>query len=163
MCEAFFEAAIFIWVYAWALVLDRTNQQSPFGLIFATFMLCTIFGGLFARVLSMSTTLYVVHLLALVSMFVAVCCFSNKHATFVAFMLYEIAVGMYFTSHPVIRSSWVKDAHRAGVLNLFRVPVNLIVICTLQLHLSPYHILYVLVLEQLLSLCCLCALHTYIV
>lgn len=86
-------------------MLDRTNHQSPFGLIFATFMLCTICGGLFARVLPISTTLYAVHLLALASMLVAVCCFANKHATFVCFMGYEIAVGMYFASHPVIRSS----------------------------------------------------------
>lgn len=52
------------------------------------------------------------------------------HALVAAFLVFETAVGLYFPSIGTLRSKYVPDAHKGTMVNLFRIPLNLIVIST---------------------------------
>ena len=45
-----------------------------------------------------------------------------------AFFLFEACVGMYFPSIGTLRSKYIPDSHRSVIMNLFGVPLNLIVV-----------------------------------
>merc|ERR1712185_35966 len=45
-----------------------------------------------------------------------------------AFFVFEVCVGLYFPSIGTLRSKYIPDANRGVVLNLFAIPLNLIVI-----------------------------------
>merc|ERR1719311_1213622 len=48
-----------------------------------------------------------------------------------ALCLFELCVGIYFPSICTLKSEAVPEAHRATVYNLFRAPMNLIVVSVL--------------------------------
>ena len=45
-----------------------------------------------------------------------------------AFFCFEACVGMYFPSIGTLRSRYVPDSHRSVIMNLFGIPLNLLVI-----------------------------------
>lgn len=45
-----------------------------------------------------------------------------------AMFLFEICVGMYFPSIGTLRSKYLPDSHRSVIMNLFGIPLNLIVV-----------------------------------
>jgi hypothetical protein len=44
---------------------------------------------------------------------------------FVAFLLYEVAVGMYFPAVGYLRSQIIPEQYRASIANWYRVPMNI--------------------------------------
>ena len=52
------------------------------------------------------------------------------HALTLSCLAFEMAVGFYFPSIGTLRSKYVPDAHKGSILNVFRIPLNLIVIST---------------------------------
>merc|ERR1719198_2399560 len=48
-----------------------------------------------------------------------------------AFVCFELCVGIYFPSICTLKSEAVPESHRATVYNLFRAPMNLIVVSVL--------------------------------
>ena len=46
-----------------------------------------------------------------------------------AFFLFETCVGMYFPLIGTLRSQYLPDAYRGVIMNLFGVPLNLLVVC----------------------------------
>merc|ERR1719240_1159958 len=48
-----------------------------------------------------------------------------------AFLLFECAVGIYFPAISTMKSDIVPEAHRSTVYNLFRAPMNMIVVAVL--------------------------------
>jgi hypothetical protein len=53
---------------------------------------------------------------------------SNLAALVAAFFVFEACVGMYFPSIGTLRSKYIPDSHRSVIMNLFGVPLNLIVV-----------------------------------
>ena len=45
-----------------------------------------------------------------------------------AFFAFEACVGMYFPSIGTLRSKYVPDSHRSVIMNLFGIPLNLLVV-----------------------------------
>jgi len=45
--------------------------------------------------------------------------------TFIAFLLYEVAVGMYFPAIGYLRSQIIPEEYRASIANWYRVPMNI--------------------------------------
>lgn len=45
-----------------------------------------------------------------------------------AFFLFEACVGMYFPSIGTLRSRFVPDSHRSVIMNLFGIPLNVLVV-----------------------------------
>eukprot|EP00277_Geminigera_cryophila_P044399 CAMPEP_0173081244 /NCGR_PEP_ID=MMETSP1102-20130122/17113_1 /TAXON_ID=49646 /ORGANISM="Geminigera sp., Strain Caron Lab Isolate" /LENGTH=132 /DNA_ID=CAMNT_0013955699 /DNA_START=129 /DNA_END=527 /DNA_ORIENTATION=- len=52
------------------------------------------------------------------------------HMLAMSFFVFEMAVGLYFPSIGTLRSKYVPDAHKGSIMNVFRIPLNLIVITT---------------------------------
>merc|ERR1719235_765747 len=48
-----------------------------------------------------------------------------------AFLCFELCVGIYFPSICTLKSEAVPESHRATIYNLFRAPMNLIVVAVL--------------------------------
>jgi hypothetical protein len=45
-----------------------------------------------------------------------------------AFFAFEACVGMYFPSIGTLRSKYVPDSHRSVIMNIFGLPLNIIVV-----------------------------------
>jgi hypothetical protein len=63
----------------------------------------------------------------------------SKFIMFMAFNIFEFSCGLYFPSVGTIRGKLVPEETRATVMNVFRVPLNLIVVCSLlKVHSMAY-------------------------
>merc|ERR1719231_505754 len=51
-----------------------------------------------------------------------------------AFVVFEFCVGIYFPSICTLKSEAVPESHRATIYNLFRAPMNLIVVAVLLIN-----------------------------
>lgn len=60
----------------------------------------------------------------------------NTRFTFYGFILFEICVGIYFPCMSTLKSKIVPEEHRSTIYNLYRVPLNAIVIFVLLSNLS---------------------------
>ena len=54
------------------------------------------------------------------------------------FLLFEMCVGLYFPACGTLKSALVPDFARAAIYNLFRVPLNLIVLVVLLGERAPF-------------------------
>ncbi|XP_052802463.1 molybdate-anion transporter-like [Mya arenaria] len=141
--EALFESVIYIVIFLWTPVLQP--GKPALGVVFACFMLCILSGQAVFQILS-SRRIEVPYLL-IVSCGVAlfaniICVFStnpanrmdtNYSVSFVAFLIFQCAVGMYFPAMGYLRSRIIPDQHRWSIMNWFRVPINLISCIVLML------------------------------
>ena len=136
--QALFEGAMYIFVLQWPPALKAAlgaGVAVPFGKIFSCFMVCCMLGStsfsalsrkfkpedlmagmlaIAAAAMTAATTLGVPSgaLLPLVASFFA----------------FEACVGMYFPLIGTLRSKYLPDAYRGVIMNLFGIPLNLIVV-----------------------------------
>ncbi len=66
--------------------------------------------------------------LATLSIGVSTMAGSNLYALIAAFFAFEACVGMYFPSIGTLRSKYIPDSHRSVIMNIFGMPLNLIVV-----------------------------------
>jgi len=134
------ESSMFIFVYLWTPTLSSGQEDIPLGKIFASFMLSIMVGSLIFKILIKSTPanriLFVATSLFLSSTLVASQFASSsdplsKYICFVSFLLIEISLGLYFPSIGTLRSQLVPGTHRSTIINLFRIPLNLLTVGTL--------------------------------
>lgn len=57
--------------------------------------------------------------------------FENELLIYVAFNVFELCCGLYFPTIGMIRSRYVPESIRSTVMNIFRVPLNVIVVIVL--------------------------------
>lgn len=140
--QALFEGSMYIFVLQWPPAMIAAIQSSakyagaatPFGNIFSCFMAScllgsTIFGSLQARNISVEKAAFAMLMLATASMATATVVGSSSLALLTAAMfLFEVCVGMYFPSIGTLRSKYLPDSHRSVMMNLFGIPLNLIVV-----------------------------------
>ena len=76
-----------------------------------------------------------VYLLASLSMVIPAMCLSLSHdgsghfsVIIASFMLVEFCVGMFMPIAGTLRSKYVPDALQGGILNIFRLPLNALVV-----------------------------------
>jgi hypothetical protein len=132
---ALFEGSMYSFIFMWtpAMTPDHENKP-PYGLIFATFMLGCMGGskifGIAVKSMSCSTiTLYVFTISAVC---MSVPAFTESQPIIlVAFIIFEVCVGMYWPAMGTIKSALVPENARATVYSLFRVPLNAIVLTVL--------------------------------
>jgi len=55
----------------------------------------------------------------------------NKYAITEAFIVFEMMCGMYFPCLGTLRGRYIPEASRSAIMNLFRVPLNLLVVLVL--------------------------------
>lgn len=132
---SFFEGSMYTFVFLWGPVLEKGDSALPFGLIFASFMVCIMIGSVVFRValrngMCVERIIQPVLVVAAISLSIPIVN-GNNYAAFWAFNLFELCCGVYFPTAGTIRSKYIPEQTRATVMNIFRIPLNLIVVFVL--------------------------------
>ncbi|KAJ4456276.1 putative molybdate-anion transporter [Paratrimastix pyriformis] len=136
---ALFEGTMYTFVYFWTPALAPNHEPLPFGLIFAAFMAAVMLGGATFSLVAASQRMPVerfavlVYLVGTVSLLFGLFCGSSTYSVFLLFCLFEAVCGAYHATAGTLRSKVIPDRVRATVLNLFRVPLNAMVMGTMGL------------------------------
>ena len=112
------------------------------GLVFSTFMISIMLGSIIFKqkiktnpatnILSRSTLLNLCcHMLVAICADQANVCPFQRQICFIAFIVLEMSLGLYFPSIATLRSFHVPESHRSTIINLFRIPLNLFTIIIL--------------------------------
>eukprot|EP00928_Gymnodinium_smaydae_P042322 TRINITY_DN28513_c0_g1_i1.p1 TRINITY_DN28513_c0_g1~~TRINITY_DN28513_c0_g1_i1.p1 ORF type:complete len:544 (+),score=107.31 TRINITY_DN28513_c0_g1_i1:223-1632(+) len=138
---ACFEAAMFIFIFQWTPALTEADApEPPYGFIFATFMVpCMLGSQVFtsaSRVLSVERIGQAVLALAFASHLVPAVS-SDATSNFLAFLVFELSVGIYFPLMGTLKSQIVPESARATIYNLYRVPMNFMVLLMLGTKSGP--------------------------
>lgn len=133
--QALFESVVFIFIFLWTPVLDPHN--TPLGVAFSSFMAANAAGSsLYRLATSKRYHLQPMHVLCLSVLMVFFSLFMLTFSTgpgqerpiesFLAFLLIELACGLYFPAMGFLRRRLIPEKEQTGVLNWFRVPLNLL-------------------------------------
>jgi predicted MFS family arabinose efflux permease len=134
---ACFEGAMFAFVFNWTPALEDKAQPAPLGLIFSAFMMACMCGAsigtISSNMLKPDTRVTMVCATSVATFFVIVFAVSEHYlrVCFCAFLLFECMVGVYFPSVGVLKSEVVPEQVRTTVYNIYRVPLNGVVVILL--------------------------------
>lgn len=160
LISSLFEGSMYIFVFMWTPALTSLSSKDsklPFGLIFSTFMVSCMLG---ATLFSLVVKVKRVESIATMTFLLSACCFmiiaSSKNDTivFLAMNTFEVCVGLYFPSMGTLKSSIVPESHRSAIYNIYRIPLNFVVMASLLTHLTPRTSFYVCFL--MLTTACAC-------
>ncbi|KAL7530195.1 hypothetical protein ACHAXR_005822 [Thalassiosira sp. AJA248-18] len=146
--SSLFEGSMYIFVFMWTPALTTLAKEEmgdefeglPFGIIFSTFMVCCMAGS---SIFSIAMETMKPEQLAVIIFGVAASAFAmvvysgSATSTFLAMNLFEMCVGMYFPSMGTMKGMIVPEDRRAAIYNLFRIPLNFIVLFSLLTDLTP--------------------------
>jgi len=123
---------MYIFVFNWTPALSAGSKTTPpFGLIFSIFMIACMGGSsLFSiaiKRISAGKILSYVFLVASIALALPLFT-TGLEATLVSFLLFEACVGIYWPAMGTVRSQVVPEETRATIYNIFRVPLNAIVL-----------------------------------
>lgn len=127
-----FESAMYIFVFLWTPVLDRAHHYPPLGIVFSCFMLCVTLGSfLFNFTINRgmnpaSVVILTVIVASLANIGAAFASANHPRTSFLMFVILELACGVYFPAMGWLRQRILPEAHHAGIINWFRVPLNAI-------------------------------------
>ena len=138
---ALFEAAMYAFVFLWSPLMiagvaaDSIRDEIPFGLVFACFMVAIMIGSsLFSLALSRG---FSPHACLRAALFLAASSLSAPLWTsdwrllLSAFLLFELSCGLYFPASGTLRGRVIPERSRSAVMNLFRLPLNALVVAVL--------------------------------
>lgn len=112
----------------------------PFGLIFSTFMVCSMAGSSLFSIwndyLRLEHQAFLVLLLAAFSTMLLLVT-TDQTSQYFSMNLFELSIGMYFPVIGCLKSAIVPESQRAAIYNLYRIPLNLIVLLGLLTDVSP--------------------------
>jgi hypothetical protein len=142
--QSLFEAAMYIFVLQWPPAVSGAISKyfgnaaaaTPYGTVFSCFMACcllgsTIFGTLAKQGVPTESSAAGMLTVATVAMTAATLTVSSTMslpAIVASFFAFEACVGMYFPSIGTLRSKYVPDSHRSVIMNLFGIPLNVLVV-----------------------------------
>jgi hypothetical protein len=134
--SSLFEASMYIFVFCWTPLLKSFSEEKelPFGLIFSTLMVSCMTG---ASMFSILVETYPVEKLAigvLASSSIGMAIVGmgmNESISLTGMLLFEMCVGMYFPIMGTMKGTIVPESKRAAIYNLFRIPMNFIVLFSL--------------------------------
>ena len=135
--QSCFEASMYLFVFMWTPMLSQSLPEGatlPHGLVFAIFMVAVMIGSHIVTGNSSATeaagTLRMTIAISCLCIFVP-CVTGNHTLLLFAFIGFEVTVGLYFPSIGVMRGEMIPEEHRATIMNLYRVGLNLFVILVL--------------------------------
>ncbi|CAH1787513.1 unnamed protein product [Owenia fusiformis] len=135
-----FESVMYIVIFIWTPVLIKGGPS--LGITFSSFMVCIMIGSAANQILVtekvQSYNLLLVSVgMALLANIICIPTTNpddpNRNLSFLALLIYQISVGIYFPSMGFLRIKIIPDAHRTSVMNWFRVPLNIIACFVLML------------------------------
>ena len=122
-----------------AFIKDE-DEELPFGVIFSTFMVCCMTGSsLFSIVVEkypiekLAVALFGIGSLAMALVALSI----NETTSFIGMNIFEVCVGMYWPIMGTMKGSIVPEDKRAAIYNLYRIPLNFIVLFSLLTDLKP--------------------------
>ncbi|KAJ8904875.1 hypothetical protein NDN08_001389 [Rhodosorus marinus] len=129
--QSLYESSLFLFVFLWTPALQNaSSSEIPHGTIFSTFMVALMIGStvsdallkVFACELVLRTA-FGMSVLAFL-----ICALSERlETTFAAFLVFEVAVGMYFPAVGTIRAKLIPEESRSTIMNIYRIPLNFLV------------------------------------
>lgn len=149
--QALFEGAMYTFVFLWTPTLEAATAQAdpkatiPYGIIFACFMVaCSLGGAMFGSVSSLmrlQSLMRYLYLTAAAAMSTPLMS-SNVMVIMTSFIVFEVVVGLFWPGIGTLRSRYIPEEYRATIINLIRVPLNLIVCLVLhyQGRMSEMHV-----------------------
>ena len=125
----------------WTPALTEYGEDAlPFGLIFSTFMVCCMAGSSLYSIQSdrwkneqLGVALFATAALAMAM----IALFTSRTLKFLGMNLFEITVGMYWPIMGTMKGIIVPESKRAAIYNLYRIPLNFIVLFSLLTDLTP--------------------------
>lgn len=139
--SSLFEGSMYIFVFMWTPALRVDEKESlPFGLIFSTFMVCCMAGSSMFSILieHVKGEKLAVGIFATSAVAMGLVALSNSQTLkFIAMNCFEVTVGMYWPVMGTLKGSIVPESKRAAIYNLYRIPLNFIVLFSLLTSLSP--------------------------
>lgn len=134
LSQAFFEGAVFSFVFMWVpSLLSAGDGVLPTGLIFSCFMISMTIGGIvFSLALSYLPVdaeflCVLVYIISAASMLVPVFTF-QFWPVFVSFIILECMLGMFNSCGAQLRSRYYPDNLQSSIMSVFRLPLNLLVV-----------------------------------
>lgn len=146
LIQSLFEGSMYVFVLEWtpALTPDEHDKQDeneghrgsiPHGHIFAGFMVSIMIGSSLFKLLSKYTStesfMRVVLMISAITLATPVLFPQNQPFIFIAFLIFEVCVGIFWPSMSTMRGKYLPEETRATVMNFFRVPLNCIVVVIL--------------------------------
>lgn len=137
--QSLFESVLALMVFLWTPILAPGHPS--FGIVFSSFMVCIMIGNAVFDILNKKIHRSIILVAAISLAFFACCCCAifahynhvNVRVCFIAFLFYEISVGMYFTAMGKFREDIIPETHAISIMNWFRVPLNIISCIVLML------------------------------
>ena len=134
--QSFFEGSMYVFVFMWTPALSSTSPSPIYhGWIFASFMISVLIGSsLFQYLLSQSMRVerVALYMFVVAAASLLLPAFTDSHSLrFLSFCVFEVCVGMFWPSLGFMRSRYVPEEVRATVMNIFRIPLNMIVVLVL--------------------------------
>jgi len=139
---ACFEGSMYAFVFNWTPALSSEQVPPPYGLIFALFMMACMCGASLATMMDgvskpgprLALTFCVAA--AALALAASVANQSKLVLCFLSFMVFEFCVGVYFPSIGVLKSEIVPERVRGTMYNIYRVPLNAVVVALLLTNLT---------------------------
>eukprot|EP00542_Grammatophora_oceanica_P018711 CAMPEP_0194041134 /NCGR_PEP_ID=MMETSP0009_2-20130614/13028_1 /TAXON_ID=210454 /ORGANISM="Grammatophora oceanica, Strain CCMP 410" /LENGTH=350 /DNA_ID=CAMNT_0038684501 /DNA_START=242 /DNA_END=1294 /DNA_ORIENTATION=+ len=151
LTQALSEGAMYTFVFMWVPTLLQQDPPGgvPTGCVFSALMMAITMGGVvfpplqsLVRILTGPTTASevtasLIYALASISMAVPAICLSSSSSSnskdyfwniLVAFLVMEFCVGLFMPVAGTLRSKYVPDALQGAILNIFRLPLNAVVV-----------------------------------
>ncbi|KAI8781506.1 molybdate-anion transporter [Biomphalaria glabrata] len=154
LIQSLFEGAMYCFVLEWTPSLsiiyrgkagapneiEEVHTDIPHGHIFAGFMVALMIGSSLFKLLSKYTSvesfMRVVLFVAALSLMTPILYKGNQMVIFIGFLVFEMCVGIFWPSMGTMRGKYVAEETRATTMNIFRVPLNMIVVVILLQHLE---------------------------
>jgi len=147
--QALSEGAMYTFVFMWVPVLLSQDPPGgvPTGCVFAALMMAITMGGalfpplqslissIFSKAVAPEVSASLIYLVAAASMVIPPACMSGilQHddcftIIVISFLIMEFCVGLFMPVAGTLRSKYVPDSQQGAILNIFRLPLNAIVV-----------------------------------
>ena len=129
-----FESSMYIFVFKWSSALAGTHVD--YGIVFSALMTGCMIGSQLFGLFGLKTSL----VLAAVSHAAVAFGKLERDGLLVAFVMFEVAVGLYFPAIGVEKAALVSESNRTLIYTAMRVPMNVIVVACLLGNIGTEHV-----------------------
>eukprot|EP00945_MAST-04E_sp_MAST-4E-sp1_P004985 g4985.t1 len=131
--QAFFEGAMYTFVFNWVPAMYHVwGSGIKLGSIFSSFMVCITLGGFLyeraTKIYDSGVITLSIFVVATVALTVPAMCPDNIYAVYGGFLLFETCVGASFACGGSARSAVMPQELQATIMNVFRIPLNILVV-----------------------------------
>jgi MFS family permease len=138
LMESIFYAVLSLFIFSWTpiLLLTSQNEEPNVGFVSLCFVLMTILGTLLFEIIIIYLKLpfYIGLLSALVVecvLFMTIYTQDSFFTRLICLSLINCVLGFYVPLNSIIKSNILKESHRALLMSMFRIPLNLFVVIIL--------------------------------